>query len=449
MWATCADALLLNLQEEDTAGEDAAYGTVGHSVGETWLNNIKAKVGGTRYAVRSQRTITRLIDSCEPRELIGTTVTIHNKTADFDILIDEEMVSYVREYVEWCFVLPGEHFIETRVSHEDLTPIPGQGGTADHSACLPGKLIITDLKMGKGVQVEAKWNYQGLLYAYGFFREWDWLYDFQEIEIRIAQPRRGHWDSWTCTRAELLAFAEFIREAASAAWVPGPKTRTPSKKGCQWCKVKACAAMAAWLEQTITDDGIFEDYDAMEQQGVDADGDFIEGQFTVIGPDEIATVKARIDSGEYLASLPAVNDLTTRQMEKLLPMRKPLERFFADLDAELLSRAQDGEELLDYEIKMGREGNREWANEENTLDDLVNFIGVEPSELFKKIASPAQVEEVLHKTYRLKKAVAAVLVSHLTIRKPGKPTLARKSDSRAAQDPVSEVFEDLDAIEGL
>lgn len=441
MWATCPDSLILNLLEEDTAGEDAAYGTVGHSVGEQWLYNLKfakSKFGGP---------MDMLIDMSEPRDLVGTTVTIHNKTEDFDILIDEEMISYVREYVQWCCDLPGEHFIETRVSHEDLTPIPGQGGTADHAACVWRKLIITDLKMGKGVQVEAKWNYQGLLYGYGFFRKWDWLYDFQEIEIRIAQPRRGHWDTWTCTRAELLAFAEFIREAAHAAWVPGPKPRVPSKKGCQWCKVKACAAMAAWLEQTITDDEIFEDLDAMEQQGVDADGDFIEGQFTVIGPDEIAKAKERIDSGAFLAEMPDVRDLTTRQMERLLPMRKPLERFFADLDAELLARAQDGEELQDYEIKTGREGNREWANEENTLEDLVDIIGVAREELFTKIASPAQVEEILHKTYRLKKKDAAQLVSHLTTRKPGKPTLARKSDSRAAQEPVSNVFEDLDALE--
>ena len=166
MWLYCAGSLIPNLLAEDTAGEDAAYGTVAHGVAERWL-----KTG------------------VKPVDLIGTVEKVDEGHAVFEIEITHSMLEYVQEYVDWSVFLPGDHYVEQRVDFSRLTPIPKQGGTADHIACEPGALTITDLKMGKGVQVFAKGNTQARLYALGAFYRWDEQYHFQRIVIRIAQPR--------------------------------------------------------------------------------------------------------------------------------------------------------------------------------------------------------------------------------------------------------------------
>ncbi len=170
-WAYCPGSLIPNLFAKDSAGEDAAYGTVGHGVAEQWLKS----------------------GVC-PTHLVGTTEIIEEGDQRFEIEIDASMLEYVGQYVDWCIYLPGTHFVETRVDFSDLTPLKKQSGTADHAACEFGTLTVTDLKMGQGVQVYAKDNTQAILYAYGFFRKYDELFDFQRIVIRIAQPRLTHFD---------------------------------------------------------------------------------------------------------------------------------------------------------------------------------------------------------------------------------------------------------------
>src|ERR1700712_4834734 len=126
MWMNCAGSLIANLLAEDDAGVDAAYGTVGHGVGEMWLKT------GAR-----------------PNHLIGRVETVDEGHAKFDITIDSIMLNYGEQHVDWCNFLPGDHYVEKRVDFSVLTPIDRQSGTADHIACMPGKMVITDLKMGK------------------------------------------------------------------------------------------------------------------------------------------------------------------------------------------------------------------------------------------------------------------------------------------------------------
>ena len=76
MWAYCSGSLVPNLFASDTAGEDAAYGTVAHGVGEIWL-----KTGE------------------KPVHLLGTVEQISEGESSFQIEIDEAMMDFVEEYV--------------------------------------------------------------------------------------------------------------------------------------------------------------------------------------------------------------------------------------------------------------------------------------------------------------------------------------------------------------
>lgn len=433
MWLNCAGSLIPHIQAPDNAGEDAAYGTVGHSVGEEWLNRIKDR----REACLQEHDPDPLdeddefkqdfIDSCAPTDWIGRVITIKNRSSEFPIEITEEMLYYVREYVEWCFDLPGEHFIETKVDISDLTPIPSYG-TADEAACEPGVLTITDLKMGR-IVVLAKHNTQGLLYAYGFFRAYDHIYDFQRIIIRIAQPRMEHFDVWEITRDELLEFATWAKERAHAAWQKNAP-RTPGEKQCRWCHVSdTCGAHLKWMLD-MTDD-VFEDL-TVGEDGV------IEGVTYSIA--EIKEAGEQFEAGEREIMFRDPAGMTTAQMAKLLPMRKAIEKLFEGIAAELLARADDGEHVPGFKLVDGREGNREWI--EGAKAEL-QFLGIDDPRS-DKLKSPAEIEEVLHRDFKLKKSDAKRAISHLTFRRPGRKTLAPVRDLRdEIQSLADSSFEDV------
>jgi len=221
----CAGSLRAEMARyQDRAGQAAAAGTVAHDLAEQWLRTGR-----------------------KPKGVIGKT----RAESGFLILVDEEMMSYVQEYVEWCLSLgpADEVVIEKRVDFSDLTPLPGQGGTADHGHLAGGVLTITDLKMGTAHRVYARENKQARLYAYGLWRDLEWAYDIHTIVIRICQPRLEVFETWTITLPELLAFAAEAKRAAHNAWSENAP-RTPSPEACKYCSLKAdCPAFITVAER--------------------------------------------------------------------------------------------------------------------------------------------------------------------------------------------------------
>jgi ribosomal protein S27E len=496
MWLTCAGSLIPNITAPDDAGYDAAYGTVGHGVAETWLKRIKRTL--VLDDAIAEGRVDALIDECAPRELIGTVETVQERVEAFEILIDEEMFDYIREYIVWCAEAPGEHYIEERVYFSNLTPLKKQGGTADFSACAPTILRIRDLKLGKGEQVFAAYvdlqdkrsiidgvlngNPQAMLYALGFFYKYDAEYHFERIEIGIGQPRMGHFQVWETTREELLRFADFAKERAFAAWVPDAP-RTPSPKGCRWCKVqRTCPAFAKVFLET-RGDGVFDvcDEETGEEVGwtgqkcpdcrgsgqvfddrgeevsciacggtgdeYDSGSAVIEGEFHVVTRQQMAAVKAEISSPAFELTMGDPAELSTEQMAKLLQYRKLVERFFESVTEELTVRAKAGEKVPGYKLVAGREGDRKWRDEKSAAQEL-QWLGLAEEDLHKRtLLTPAQAEAVLKKSTGLKKNTCGTLIADLVVRAPGKDTLAPVTDKREELEERGAVF-DADMSDG-
>lgn len=398
MWLNCSGSLIPNLFAPDDSGEDAAYGTVGHSVGERWL---KTKV--------------------RPTDMIGMRPWVEAGDWGYQITIDEEMLEHVERYVNWVKFLPGAHFVETRVDFSVLTPIPNQGGTADHVACTWQRMVITDLKMGKGVHVYAKDNTQALLYAVGFFLEWDWLYDFQEFEIRIAQPRRDNMDVWIVDRAYILKFMEKVKVRAAAAWVQNAP-RSPSGEACQWCKVSStCAAYAKFMVEMT--EGVFPDL-------VDS-----------VSSEQMLEFKQTLSEKEDI--LPAkMTELTTLELGKLLEWRGSVERFFNNVNDELFRRTQAGDTSPRWKIVESR--SRRIFRDKKRAGQALVAAGVPPKDVFiEDIPSPAQSEALLIKAGMKRKDVGGYLAKYI-IKPPGSATLASVRDSRPPMHDIgSDVFGDL------
>lgn len=400
MWANCSGSLIPNLFCSDTAGRDAAVGTVAHSVGEEWL----------RSGVR-------------PDHLIGTTVQIAEGESSFEVEIDHAMVEYVGQYVDWGIYLPGTHFVETRVDFSDLTPLKRQTGTADHAVCEIGKLTITDLKFGQGVQVFAKENTQGVLYAYGFFKKYDELFDFQTIVIRIAQPRLNHFDEWVITRDELLQWAAWLKVRAYAAWCKDA-VRTPSAKSCKWCRIASdCAAHAVFVERLV--DGAFDNLD------------------DPITVDEMSQIGSRIAAGDVLFEPITLGSLTVEQKAILLPYRKMVEAWFANIYADLESRCLRGEDVPGYKLVTGK-SNRVFTDADTAVETL-DFLGLSDEVIRPRgMITPAQAEAELMKVGYRKKQLPTLLGS--VVRKPpGRQSMTPESDVREAILSVANsTFDNLD-----
>lgn len=70
------------------------------------------------------------------------------------------------------------------------------------------KVHIIDLKLGKGVQVDAENNTQLMIYGLGMLDIAEMLFDIETIELTIVQPRISHFSTWEISAEELHQWAE-------------------------------------------------------------------------------------------------------------------------------------------------------------------------------------------------------------------------------------------------
>lgn len=355
-----------------------------------------------------------------PYQHLGKTITKDG----FDIEITEEMISYVEEYVSWVSTTPGKHYVEVKVDLSKYTP-ERSFGTADHIFARWQHLTVTDLKYGK-VLVFAKENEQGMAYALGAFDELDWLYNFQTITIRIAQPRRDHFDEWTCTREELLAFAERLRIAAHEAWNPDAPYR-PHPEACEYCPARFdCPALADVLVRTAA--ASFPDLDDDEDMTYDTDR-------------AVAVIKQEIISEPQL---PEYSHMPLDHLARIYMWRPIFERWFREAYDYLIHQMDLGHEVKGQKLGMGRAGNRGWIDKQKAVKFLKAH-GVAEIDLYDhKLASPAQASTLLRLSRGGTIKANDALLADLVCKSPGKLTMIPADDIR---EPIASAISAFDDVE--
>jgi hypothetical protein len=246
---------------------------------ETLTANQQVEFAKASMAAR-QGTTAHAIGESEARLLLGQITEAEHLNTVTDLSIsppdgeeyDDEMAEYLTEYNDLVkqFVQAGHEVeVEMRVTAAvELTTVDSDGdhhvheirGSADLVAFpLPRKrksdkrvLTVGDLKYGKGKDVDADENPQGMTYALGVLgklvERGEDIFDIDRIDIIIIQPRLGGIKTWSTTVDDLLDWRDEVLSPALTEALGGLKAGAkfvPGEVQCNFCPARGgCSALA-------------------------------------------------------------------------------------------------------------------------------------------------------------------------------------------------------------
>jgi len=205
----CPPALRLEQQFPDEQSPYAAEGTAGHALAEHLIKK--------HLKVRSRRP-----------------------TSEY---YTDELVEAVDSYVGYAIerIEAAQQITKPIVEVERRTDlskfVDGCFGTADLVIVTDRKIHIVDLKLGKGVMVDAEHNEQLMLYALGVLDFYEIIFEFETIELTIVQPRLEHISTWEISVEELKRWAEEELQPKAKMALAG-EGEYKAGNHCRFCKAR-------------------------------------------------------------------------------------------------------------------------------------------------------------------------------------------------------------------
>ena len=292
--------------------------------------------------------------------------------------VDNEMVEYVQNYIDYVESIEGNRMVEVRVDFS--TWVPDGFGTSDIITINDTTLHIIDLKYGQGIRVDADDNSQLKLYALGAIADFGYLYDIETITLHIVQPRLDHISVFEISAVDLLVWGEYVKTRATMCDMPNAP-RVAGESQCRWCKAKPnCPELMRLTESALV-------------------ADFTDISVSPKSPDKLSARDLRfaLDNKKLIISwLDAVENLA-------------------------FERLSAGEDFAGYKLVHGR-SSRSWVDPQEAEQVLFEELG---EALFapKKIITAPQAEKLLGK-----KKIG--LLDGLVSKHEGKPTMVPESDNR-------------------
>lgn len=150
-----------------------------------------------------------------------------------------DYASYVMEQYEQAKEYAPDATIRVEQKLDFSKYVPEGFGTGDCVIVSDHLLHIIDFKYGKGVRVEAKNNPQMKLYAIGALEMFGNLYNVDEIETTIFQPRMANISTWAINAKQLMHWANTeLKQKAELAFAGKGTIRYGP-----WCQFSACNAV--------------------------------------------------------------------------------------------------------------------------------------------------------------------------------------------------------------
>lgn len=216
-YMNCTPALKLEQQFEDEQSPYAEEGSAGHALAEHLIKKHLKK--------RSKRPV-----------------------SDY---YTDELVEAVDEYVGYCIGQIeaakqecSDPVFEVERRTDISRHIEGCFGTADMVIVTDHKIHVIDLKLGKGVMVDAEHNEQLMIYGLGILDFYEILYDIETVALTIVQPRLEHLSTWEISVEDLKKWAKEELELKARMALAG-EGEFRAGDHCRFCKARfTCRARA-------------------------------------------------------------------------------------------------------------------------------------------------------------------------------------------------------------
>ena len=373
-----------------------------------WANN-PGSTTYSRYGTACHDLAARMLSGgTTAHDHLGELIEVVEEDATEVFAVDAEMIEIVHAYTLVVRDLATNHalLVESPVPIDHVTGEAGAEGTAD-AILLPHdseELIVIDLKTGRGHEVDALHNKQGLMYASGALALSRMAgHDIKRVRIVISQPRVSRTPSEWVVPVEHLA--EFEATAAAAAQRHGKAEATPGEAQCRWCAKKAtCQALAARVQGDVG--AMFDDLTAT---GKAADT-------------KIADLVAQADISLALGAVDLIED------------------WCSAVRAEAHKRLLAGTAVTGFKLVAGKRGARDWVDAAAVEELLRKRFRLTIEQAFDlSLISPATAEKRL-KDQPKRWAQLQSLISQ----SDGKPSVAPVSDKRPALEikPIADLFND-------
>lgn len=398
-WMNCYAFPDVNALYPDEDNEAATEGTAAHAISDFCLTHgfDAFDMIGTVTKIQGKVLETYIDD----KQRLVKTGRLIDKT--FTFTWDEDDAELLQPGIDWVRAQPGRFFGEARVDLSEWLGA-GQFGTMDRAILSDEQLVVSDLKWGRGIPVQAVGNKQLRIYALGAWR----AYASQMIDpdfpiiINIDQPRNAAGGGiWKITLGELLEFGEEVRAAAKLTHADNPP-RTPSKDGCLWCKGKDdCDAYHGY---------------ALEMLGMDNFDDL----------DDLDDLK-----------LPDATQFTPQRRRVILEHTTLIKKWLEQVHASLYHAVTSGGDSAGLKLVDGRKSPDKWKDDK-AAEQALETLG--DKRFTKKLITPAQAGKAIKGD-----AWKEIHADHVNVGKR-KPTLVDESDERPAIEAFNDAsdFDDLD-----
>ena len=263
----------------------------------------------------------------------------------------------------------------------DLTKYVEDGfGTSDAAIVYGDCIEVIDLKFGKGIKVEAKHNTQLKYYGLGVLETLEKPDSIKNVLLTIVQPRLENVSSWSIPAKFLVQWAEEVLRPKAVEAFEGTGEQVAGD-WCTFCKVRPkCRA--------LYDHGL-----AIARQDFDVQLDP-----RLLTDDELLEAYKQADF---------------------------IKKWLDSVSALILKEALAGKDWKGYKLVEGK-SNRTWSNEDKVKDVLEENLFEPQQFLNSKLKGIGDLEKLLGKpTFNS-------LLSPLTIKPAGAPTLVDENDKREA-----------------
>ena len=259
-------------------------------------------------------------------------------------------------------------------------------GSTDVAIIADKVLTIIDLKYGRGVLVNAKENTQEMCYGLCAMETFGNLYDIEDINLCIFQPRLSNVSEWSLTVKELYKWADEILKPGIEKIRAGSEEFHPSRH-CVFCKAKPLCK-------------------ALRDQNLE------------LAKHEFRPAFLMDDS----------------EIEEVLDKADDFVNWINSVKEFALEDAMKGKKYDHYKLVEGR-SNRKYIDETKVIN-VVKEAGYNPYE--EKLLSVTGMQS------RLGKARFEELLGNLVVKPRGKLTLVSRDDKRPEVNPASVDFMNLD-----